>query len=242
MRLFTTLQAIHYRWDSLIHSTQDSLLEMSYLYSSSMQRDPSVQELDGMCCFMQWLCYKAACFPVLMKTRASTCPTAGEHSYLVSSTVFACSCKLRLWQGAALMRETGLVQEVLSPEGPITGSSLGAVKLDNEEQREQQRRQRQVKASDVTEDKMCLPLCQFEVQVFKSCRLRSLILSAIMRGKSVRQLNEQFFFLIFKSKVTALLQSTPHWLFFVHLHCSVSPFKLPPVVRANFPIWCYTKD
>lgn len=139
-------------------------------------------------------------------------------------------------------RDWPCAREVVSPEGPITGSSLGAVKLDNEEQREQQRRQRQVKASNVTQDKMCLPLCQFEVQVFKSCRLRSLILSAIMRGKSVRQLNEQFFFLIFKSKVTALLQSTPHWLFFVHLHCSVSPFKLPPVVRANFPIRCYTKD
>lgn len=63
-----------------------------------------------------------------------------------------------------------------------------------------------------------------------------------MRGQSVTQLNEQFFFFIFESKVTALLQSARHWIFFVQLHCSISPMKLPPVACANFPIWCYLKD
>lgn len=81
------------------------------------------------------------------------------------------------WQRLALP------SEVLSPEGPITGSSLGAVRLDKEEQREQQRRQRQVKASKVTQENMCLLLSQFEEQVSKFCRLRSLILSVFMRGK-----------------------------------------------------------
>ena len=39
---------------------------------------------------------------------ASACPRAGDQRHLVSSTVFACSCKLRLWQGAALRGERRL--------------------------------------------------------------------------------------------------------------------------------------
>lgn len=166
-----------------------------------MQWDPSLLQLHGMCDFMQWLCPEAACFPVLMKTWASAYATAGECAQvpgLINSVCLFLPAQTLV--GSCLDgTDWPCAREVLSSEGSITGSSLGAERLDKEEQREQQRRQRQVKASNMTHENMCLPLSQFEVQVLKLCRLKSLILSAVMRGKSVRQLNKLFFFLIFDS-------------------------------------------
>lgn len=175
---------------------------------------------------MQRLCYDAACFPILTKTCASVAPqqestgTWSHQQCLLAPANSEVSRALPSWETLALCKRGSL------PRRTHHGSSLGAVKLDDEEYREQQRRQRQLKASNVTnvtQDKMCLSLFQFEVQVFMLCRLRSLILSAIMRGKSVRQLNEQFFTLIFESKATALLQSAPHWIFF----CAPALLHLP---------------
>lgn len=115
-------------------------------------------------------------------------------------------------------------REVLLPVGSIAGSSLWTVKLDNQEQREQQRRTRQVRAPNVTPEKRCPPLSQFKVlQVFKSSRRRSLILiSNFKKGKKCKTNNQQILSVISRSTVTALLQSSLHGIFFACLPCSQS--------------------
>lgn len=154
-------------------------------------------------------------------------PEPGDQRFLINTlflllqtqTSVRCCCLAR-------REETGLVREVLLPEAPIAGSSFGTAKLDNQGQREQQRRIRQVRVPNVTQDKRYLSVSQFKVlQTFKLSRLRSLILisNRNQRGKiTVKQTNKQFSFVICKSRVTALLKSTLHWIFFTHLPCSQS--------------------
>ena len=131
---------------------------------------------------MQRLCCEAACFTVLRKTRERELLLVPEQEIRGTWSHQQCLLVpansdfggvLPCWE----RREWPCIREVLLPEGPIVGSSLGTVKLDNQEQKQQQRRTRQVRAPNVTQDKRCLPLSQFKVlQVFKSSRLRSLIL------------------------------------------------------------------
>lgn len=130
--------------------------------STSMQRDPSLHGWDVL--FHAVAVLWGSLFPSPHENMSFCLPHSRRAQVLglisrvcffqQAQTLVGCCLDGRDWHRA---------REVLPPEGPITGSSLRAVKLDNKEQREQQRRQRQVKAPNVTQDKKGLPLSQFEV-------------------------------------------------------------------------------